>query len=116
MKQYFRNTSIATLFKTKRTCAVLPNKVEHLLKQQGGNNMGSIYSKSIPHAKKHVSYLATDMRMDDLHYRLIFDLGKSIDTPGKNLLKVVKSQNLVAKCCKIRNIPSFYIFYNTDRI
>ena len=41
---------------------------------------------------------------DNLHYRLIFHLGKSRrknDIFGKNLSKVVKFHNLVAKCCKI---------------
>jgi hypothetical protein len=39
--------------------------------------------------------------MDNLHYRLIFDLGKSGQSKPnsrKDLLKVVKFQNVVAKC------------------
>ncbi len=73
---------------------MFPNKVEHLLKQQRGNNMGSIYSKSIPHAKQHVSYFATDMRMDDLHYRLISDLGKSIDKKRNSRKEPFKSSKI----------------------
>ena len=39
--------------------------------------------------------------IENLCYRLIFDLGKSrqkTNIPGKNLSKVVKLQNLAAKC------------------
>ena len=39
--------------------------------------------------------------MDDLHYRLTFDLDNKDETPGKNLLKVVKFHNLVEKCCNV---------------
>jgi hypothetical protein len=42
--------------------------------------------------------------IDNLHVKLIFDLGKKKLIAIKNLLKLVKSQNLVAKCCKIRKI------------
>ena len=47
--------------------------------------------------------------MDNLQYRLIFDLDKSMQAKknniaGKNLIKVVKFRNLVAKCGKIRKI------------
>ena len=35
--------------------------------------------------------------MDNLHYRLIFHLGKEREIREKNLLKVVKFQNLAAK-------------------
>ena len=45
--------------------------------------------------------------MDNLHNRLIFDLGKSIQKTKfpkrSNLSKVVKFQNLVAICSKIGN-------------
>ncbi len=36
-------------------------------------------------------------RMDNLHYRLIFCLDNKNKIPGKNLLKVVRFQNLVEK-------------------
>ena len=45
--------------------------------------------------------------MDNMHNRLIFDLGKSSqrnEITGKNLSKVIKFENLVAKCCKVRKI------------
>ena len=45
--------------------------------------------------------------MDNLHYRLISDEGKSRqknEIPGKNILKVVKFQNLVEKCCNVWKI------------
>ena len=35
--------------------------------------------------------------MDNLHYRRTFDLDNKNEIPGKNLLKVVKFQNLVEK-------------------
>ncbi len=37
--------------------------------------------------------------MDNFHYRLTFDLDNKDEISGKNLLRVVKSQNLVEKCC-----------------
>ena len=42
--------------------------------------------------------------MDSLHYRLIFDLVNKNEIPEKNLLKVVKFQNLVEKCCTVSKI------------
>ena len=48
-----------------------------------------------------------NLSMDNLHYRLIFYLDKSRrenEIPGKNLLKDVKFQNLVEKCCNARKI------------
>ena len=39
--------------------------------------------------------------VDNLHYRLIFDLNDKNEIPGKNLLKVVIFQNLVKKCCNV---------------
>ena len=42
-----------------------------------------------------------------MHNRLIFYLSKSRPKnaiPGKNLSKVVKFQNLMEKCCKVRKI------------
>ena len=42
--------------------------------------------------------------MDSLHYRLNFDLIKKNEIPGKNLLKVVKLQNFVKKCCNVWKI------------
>ena len=39
--------------------------------------------------------------MDNLHYRLTFDIHNGNEIPGKNLLKEVKSQNLVEKCCNV---------------
>ena len=43
--------------------------------------------------------------MDDSSYRLNFGLGKkSITTARKSILKSVKLQSLVAKCCKMRKI------------
>jgi hypothetical protein len=44
------------------------------------------------------------VEIDNLHVRLIFYLGKQKQIPVKNLLKLVKLQNLVAKCCKIQKI------------
>ena len=46
--------------------------------------------------------------MADLHYRLIFDLVKKHEIAGKNLLKVVKYQHLVEKCCNVwKNVVMF---------
>ena len=42
--------------------------------------------------------------MDSLHYRLIFDVVNKNEIPEKNLLKVVKFQNLVEKCCNVSKI------------
>ena len=47
--------------------------------------------------------------MDNLHYRLTFDLGlggtKSFTTARKKILRLVELQScLVAKCCKMRKI------------
>ena len=39
--------------------------------------------------------------MDNLHYRLTFDLDNKNEIPGKNLWKVVKFQNLVEKYCNV---------------
>ncbi len=39
--------------------------------------------------------------VDNLHYRLIFYLDDKNEIPGKKLLKVVKFQNLVKKCCNV---------------
>ena len=44
--------------------------------------------------------------MDNLHYRLTFDLDNKNEIPGKNLLKVVKFQTLVEKCCNVWKIQS----------
>ena len=57
-------------------------------------------------------------KMDNLHHRLIFDVGKSMrknEVPRKNLLKVVKFQNLVAnavKYGKYRLVKLTNILYN----
>ena len=42
--------------------------------------------------------------MDNLHYRLTFDLDNENEIPGKNILKVVKFQNLVEKCYNVWKI------------
>ena len=42
--------------------------------------------------------------MDNLHYRRTFDLENENKIPGKNLLKVVKFQNLVEKYCNMWKI------------
>jgi hypothetical protein len=46
--------------------------------------------------------------MDNLHVRLNFNLSKEKGikhtTVKKNIMKLVKLQNLVAKCCKIQKI------------
>ncbi len=42
--------------------------------------------------------------MDNLHYRLIFDLVNKNKIPGKNLLKLVKFQNSVEECCNVWKI------------
>ena len=42
--------------------------------------------------------------VDNLRYRLTFDLVNKNEVPGKNLLKVVKFQNLVEKCCNVWKI------------
>ena len=42
--------------------------------------------------------------MDNLHYRLTFDLDNEDEIPGKNLLKVVKFQNLFEKLCNVWKI------------
>ena len=45
--------------------------------------------------------------MDDSSYRRNFDLDKKNETitiAGKSILKLVKLQSLVAKCCKMRKI------------
>ncbi len=39
--------------------------------------------------------------MDNLHNRLIFDLVNKNQIRGKNLLKVIKFQKLVSKCCNV---------------
>ena len=39
-----------------------------------------------------------------LHYRLTFDLDNKNEIPGKNLLKVVKFQNLVEEYCNVFDI------------
>ncbi len=52
-------------------------------------------------------FLVYTKTMDNMHNRLIFDLGKSSqrnEITGKNLSKVIKFENLVAKCCKVRKI------------
>jgi hypothetical protein len=51
---------------------------------------------------RYLRYLST--RIGNSHYRLIFYLGKKKYIPGKSILKLVKLQNLVAKCCKMRKI------------
>ena len=47
-------------------------------------------------------------QMDDSSYRLNFDLGKKNEIhhyiARKSILKWVKLQRLVAKCCKMRKI------------
>ncbi len=42
--------------------------------------------------------------MDNLHYRLTFDLDNENEIHEKNFLKVVKFQNLVEKCCNVWKI------------
>ena len=45
--------------------------------------------------------------MNNLHYRLTFNLGKttkSFTTVKKSIRKLVKLPSLVAKCCKTRKI------------
>ncbi len=39
--------------------------------------------------------------MDNLQYRLTFDLDNKNEVPGENLLKEVKFQNSVEKCCNV---------------
>ena len=56
-------------------------------------------------------------QIDNLYYRLIFDRVKK-HIPGKNLLKVVKFQNLVKKCCNVWkcNLQILYIIvFSTAR-
>ncbi len=48
--------------------------------------------------------------MDNLHNKLNFNLVKKNQIPGKNLLKVVKFQNLVEKC--VENIALCTTFAN----
>ncbi len=45
-----------------------------------------------------------EYQMDNLHYRRTFDLDNKNEIPGKNLLKVVKFQNLVEKYCNVWKI------------
>ena len=42
--------------------------------------------------------------MENLHYRRTFDLHSKNEIPGKNLLKVVKFQNLVEQYCIVWKI------------
>ena len=42
--------------------------------------------------------------MDILCYGLTFDLDNKNEIPGKNLLKVMKFQNLVGNCCNVWKI------------
>ena len=50
--------------------------------------------------------------MDNSHYRLTFALDNKNDIPGKNLLKVVKFQNLVENVvmCGTIALQSLHIF------
>ncbi len=48
--------------------------------------------------KESLKWLPKRKAMDRLHYRLIFGLVKKNQIAGKNLLKVLKFQNLVEKC------------------
>ena len=54
--------------------------------------------------------------MDNLHYKKRFDLWKKNKITAKNLLKLDKIQNLVAKCCKnteniaLRSLQILYTF------
>ena len=47
--------------------------------------------------------------MDNLHYRLTFDIDGGNEIPEKNLLKEVKSQNLV-ECVEDIALQSLQIF------
>ena len=42
-----------------------------------------------------------EVGIDNSHYRLTFDLDNKNEISRTNLLKVVKSQNLVEKCCNV---------------
>ena len=44
------------------------------------------------------------LRMGDLRFRKIFNLGITKDISANKLSKLEKLQSLVAKCCKIRKI------------
>ncbi len=48
--------------------------------------------------------------MDNLHYRLTFDLDNKNEISGKNLLKKVKFQNLVEKCVEDTTLQGLQIF------
>ena len=45
--------------------------------------------------------------MDKLYYRLTFYLVSKNEIPGMNLLKIVKFQNLVEKCCNVWKLTKF---------
>ncbi len=47
--------------------------------------------------KIEIGSTVVDLPIDNVHCRLTFDLDNEIEIPGKNLLKVVKFQNLLKK-------------------
>ncbi len=52
----------------------------------------------------------TILASGNLHYRRTFDLDNKNEISGKNLLKVVKFQNLVEKCCIVYNIEPYQTY------
>ena len=51
--------------------------------------------------------------MDNIRFRVIFDLGRKKEMSGKNILKLVRPQSLVANCCKTQEnitLRSLYTF------
>ncbi len=57
-----------------------------------------------PSGGNRVTFWDALLRMDDLRFRKIFNLGITKDISGKKLSKLEKLQSLVVKCCKIRKI------------
>ncbi len=52
--------------------------------------------------------------MENLHYRRTFDLDNKNEIPGKNVLKVVKFQNLFEKYCNVSlsSAEAFELYLN----
>ena len=51
-----------------------------------------------------MKHTVIELKNGQFEYRLIFDLGNKNKLPRKNLLTVVKLQNLVEKCCNVWKI------------
>ena len=97
----------------KRECEAKYNKIINDLEREKARLLGRLERergevRMKDYLKLSIYYVGKKWHnrslMGNLHHRLIFYLGKKKEIPGKNLLKVVKFQKLVTKCCKIRKI------------